>query len=42
MQHAHLLLKGMLDGALVYFKVRPNHTSIRLQGALQRNRCNVM
>ncbi len=39
--HVLLLFKELL-GIAVARGLRPNHTSIRLQGALQGNRCNVM
>ncbi|KTF91742.1 hypothetical protein cypCar_00003216, partial [Cyprinus carpio] len=39
--HVLLLFKELL-GIAVARGLRTNHTSIRLQGALQRNRCNVM
>ncbi|XP_050964815.1 ras-like protein family member 10A [Labeo rohita] len=39
--HVLLLFKELL-GIAVARGLRPNHTSIRLQGALHRNRCNVM
>lgn len=39
--HVLLLFKELL-GIAVARGLRPNHTSIRLQGALQRNRCNIM
>uniref|UniRef100_A0A673GZA4 Ras-like protein family member 10B n=1 Tax=Sinocyclocheilus rhinocerous TaxID=307959 RepID=A0A673GZA4_9TELE len=39
--HVLLLFKELLGIAMAR-GLRPNHTSIRLQGALQRNRCNVM
>ncbi|KAL0193653.1 hypothetical protein M9458_011949, partial [Cirrhinus mrigala] len=38
--HVLLLFKELL-GIAVARGLRPNHTSIRLQGALHRNRCNV-
>ncbi|XP_055017802.1 ras-like protein family member 10A [Boleophthalmus pectinirostris] len=39
--HVVLLFKELL-GIAVARGVRQNHTSIRLQGALQRNRCTIM
>uniref|UniRef100_A0A8C6PT38 RAS-like, family 10, member A n=1 Tax=Nothobranchius furzeri TaxID=105023 RepID=A0A8C6PT38_NOTFU len=39
--HVVLLFKELL-GIAVARAMRQNHTSIRLQGALQRNRCTVM
>lgn len=39
--HVVLLFKELL-GIAVTRGVRQNHTSIRLQGALQRNRCTIM
>ncbi|KAG7480841.1 hypothetical protein MATL_G00060540 [Megalops atlanticus] len=39
--HVTLLFKELL-GIAVARGLRQNHTSIRLQGALQRNRCSVM
>ncbi|KAL1274076.1 hypothetical protein QQF64_026890, partial [Cirrhinus molitorella] len=39
--HVLLLFKELL-GIAVARGLRPNHTSIRLQGALHRNRCSVM
>lgn len=39
--HVVLLFKELL-GIAVARGMRQNHTSIRLQGALQRNRCTIM
>ena len=39
--HVLLLFKELL-GSSVSRGARQNHTAIRLQGALQRNRCSVM
>lgn len=39
--HVVLLFKELL-GIAVARGMRQNHTSIRLQGALQRNRCSIM
>lgn len=39
--HVILLFKELL-GIAVARGMRQNHTSIRLQGALQRNRCTIM